>query len=181
MKTSWLLVLGVLMPSAAFAGSDSRECQTTDKRIVMDTSSRKVTIQLVGPGGKKSTFEHLVSIMPDYDITVAQSDDDIVAVPITPEKMITADRKQLHVTKKDGKSCDGREFWDDHSVQSYVLMAKGGAQVDRLFSGMTVKGLLSTGYIVAEFQCTHTVVTSAGGCRVEEGDDQEMRSIKPSR
>jgi hypothetical protein len=171
MKT--MVLIATLVPSVAFAGSMNRVCETADKSVVMADGNR-IKIKLTD----KSTFETAVSMQPEFGNPVAE----VIAVPITNEKYTSRDHKEMRVRHKaDGSRCEGRQSWDDRSTQSYVLMAKDGDGLTRLFKGTPVKALTKDGYLVAEFQCHSYGVTSPGGCRVEDPDDEvTWVPIKPA-
>jgi hypothetical protein len=171
-----LLVL-VLHSTAAHAGSDSRDCETADKRIVMGggNSPTRVQIKYVDKDRQPGVHDVLVKIMPKYDYNLAPDNDTITAVPISSERFVSKKHEIMHVRHKDGTSCDGRERWDDRSVQSYVLMGKDGQSLSYVFDDKTVKGMTADGYIIAEFRCHSYGVTSPGGCFADEGDQVTWR------
>ena len=174
MKTSTRVVLlGVVLQSAvAAAGSDTRDCETTDKSVVMGAGNgtNRAQFKVVDANRKPATHDAPVMIMPQYSYnTDPAAADLIIAVPISTEKVVTKKHQTLHVTHKDGTSCDGRERWDDRSVQSYVLMGANGASLAGKLPG-TSRRLTPDGYLVAEFRCHTYGVSSPGGCFVEPGD-----------
>jgi hypothetical protein len=172
MKMSIGLVL-LVVPSVALAGSMNRVCEIADKSVVMADGNR-IQIKLAD----KSTFETSVSMQLDF----GNPDAEVIAVPITAERYTARDHKEMHVRHKaDGSRCEGRQSWDDRSTQSYLLMAKDGESLMRLLKGPPVKKLTKDGYLVAEFQCHAYGVTSPGGCRVEDPDDEVVWvPIKPA-
>jgi hypothetical protein len=177
-----LIVLGLLAPSVALAGSDSRDCQTADTSVVMGAgnSTNRVQIKVKDAKGKLDTFDAPVMIKPRYGYNSdGAADDLVIAVPVSSEKIVSTNHRQLHVTKKTGKSCDGRESWDDRSTQTYILMAKDGNPLIRILGdAKPLKGLTSDGYVVVEMSCREYGITSPGGCHVEDGDATEWRPAK---
>ena len=172
------IALGVTLHSAiAVAGSDHRDCETTDKTIVMTAgTTNRITIKVVDEHHRSAVHEAPVMIMPHHGYNVdATADEVIIAVPIASEKVVSKHHQVLHVTHKDGTSCDGRESWDDRSVQSYVLMARGGGNLAALAEGTPVKGLTPEGYVVARLSCHSYGVSSPGGCFAGPDDATEWK------
>jgi hypothetical protein len=160
-----LLLMSLL--GTATAGSDDRECKTADGTIVM-TGNGRITIDYTDSAKKKQRHDGPVSLMPNYgSIATAGT---LIAVPIGRDKIVSKSHQTAHITHKDGSKCTGRERWDDKSVQRYVVMGKDGAALGFLFDG-TVTGKTTDGYIVTDFTCRSWGVTSAGGCRPEEGEE----------
>jgi hypothetical protein len=180
MQISKLVAVGAVLLNAAvaLAGSDTRDCETADKSVVMSAGNGTNTVQIKVVDAKKQAAVHEspVMIMPRYDYnTDPDAADLIIAVPISNEKVISKNHKQLHVTRPDGTECDGRESWDDRSVQRYVLMGKEGASLQFLLKGTPARKLTSDGYLVTEFQCHTHGISSPGGCHVGPNDTTEWK------
>ena len=173
----YFLALAVMLPFSAFAGSQSRDCQTADQAIVMGAgnSTNQVQIKFIDSNGKAGTYTAPVRIMPEFDYNTEQNDQTITAVPVSAEKIVSKNHQVMHVVHKDGTQCDGREQWDDHSTQSYVLTGKDGSTLATELVNGKVKYLTADGYIVAQFQCRNYGVTSPGGCFADDGDKVTWR------
>jgi len=169
----------VVCSSPALAGTDTRDCETSDRSIVMSagTGGNRVRIKYVDKARHAGVHEAPVKIMPEYGYSTSSDDGDdmITAVPITSEKFTSKRHQTLHVKHKDGTSCDGRDARDDSSVLRYVLMARDGQSLRNAFDDKTVKGMTTEGYLVAEFRCHTYGVSSPGGCFVGEGDETDWR------
>lgn len=176
MKDHLLIFLTLICPLIANAGSQSRDCETSDKRIVMGAGNSTNRIQIqYSLDGQNKVYDVPVKIMPDFDYNTEETDETVSAIPISKEKIISTDHQVMHVIHQDGTECYGREAWDDRSVQSYILTGKDG---EPLTWGspernvlQSVEGATDDGYIIAEFQCHSYGITTAGGCYVEEGDE----------
>jgi hypothetical protein len=171
------VLLLVVSSRVAVAGSDKRDCETRDRRIVMGAgnSTNRVQIKYLGTDGKMGVFDAPVKILPHYDYNTPTDAEPIFAVPIKSEKFVSKKHQTMHVKHKDGSTCEGRESWDDRSVQSYVLVGRDGESLARAFVEKTVEGMTSEGYVVAEFQCHTYGETSTGGCSAGTGDDVTWR------
>jgi hypothetical protein len=168
----YLALAFLTLPLSAHAGSNSRDCATPDRSIVMGAgnSTNRVQIKFIDSDGKAGTYDVPVKIMPDFDYNTEENEQTLTAVPFTAEKIVTRKHQVMHVVHKDGSVCDGRERWDDQSVQSYVLMGKDGLALYSEFNGEKVKDLTPDGYLVASFQCHSYGETTPGGCFADAGD-----------
>jgi hypothetical protein len=167
-----------LLSTTAFAGSMSRDCETADKSIVMGAGNSTGTVQIkfIDENGKPGVLEAPIALLPDY----GDNTDDaktIFAVPTSVERVVLRDRRHMHVVHEDGSQCDGRESWDDRSVQTYVLMGQHSETLSGLFLGKKVKNLTPSGYLQAEFRCHDYGITTPGGCFVE-GDKDKVTWVK---
>ncbi len=118
-----------------------------------------------------TSLDRPVHIMPSFDYGTSSDADLIIAVPISPEKKVSSNHQTMHVVhKRDGSTCDGRERWDDRSIQTYVLMTNNGRSLGPLLGGAKPKGLTDDQYIIADMTCHSYGVTSPGGCYAEDGD-----------
>jgi hypothetical protein len=172
-----ILLALVVCSTTARAGTDTRDCETSDRRIVMSAGngSNRVQIKYVDKARHAGVHDVPVKIMPAYGYNTEDSEDAITAVPISSEKFVSKNHQTLHVKHKDGTICDGRGSWDDRSVLRYVLMARDGQSLRSALEDKTVKGMTTESYIVAEFRCHTYGVSSPGGCFVGEGDETDWR------
>ncbi|MGZ3670512.1 MAG: hypothetical protein ACXWR4_11365 [Bdellovibrionota bacterium] len=171
MHRTTLLALSLLCSTPAFAGSQSRDCATPDKSIVMGAgnSTNRIQIKFIDAAGKPAVHDVPVNLMPAFDYNTEETPDAIWAVPVSEDRSVSRKHLVRHVYHKDKTDCLGREQWDDHSVQSYVLTGKDGKSLDSALGGK-IKGMNGDGYIVAQFSCHTYGVTSPGGCYANEGD-----------
>jgi len=171
----------VVVPGAAHAGFDARDCETRDKAIVLrnNPDENRAHIKYMGKDRRPGVLDAPVRIMPDHESNLSDDQDPIVAIPITAERRVSTSHQTMHVRHKDGTTCDGRERWDDRSIQSYVLTGLKGTSLAGRFIDKTVKGLTPQGYVVAELVCRSYGMTSAGGCHADEGDQVTWRATAP--
>jgi hypothetical protein len=175
--TAFLIALS---PGLAFAGSSSRDCQTSNKSIVMGAGNSSNQIQIkISVNGKPTVYEAPVAIMPELDYNTERTDRTVSAIPISNEKSLSRSHKRMHVVHKDGSSCDGRESWDDQSVQSYVLTGPNGKALtigygfDPKVEALShLAGMNKDGYLTARFTCHTYGITTAGGCYADDEGDQ---------
>ncbi|MGZ3742086.1 MAG: hypothetical protein ACXVB9_22115, partial [Bdellovibrionota bacterium] len=69
MHRTTLLALSLLCSTPAFAGSQSRDCATPDKSIVMGAgnSTNRIQIKFIDAAGKPAVHDVPVNLMPAFD------------------------------------------------------------------------------------------------------------------
>lgn len=166
-KLGLVLVLFSLHPLAAFAGYDNIECVSAGKSVVLsDSDGAKIaTIDLKTRA--RETYEAPVTIQPDFYAT--QTERTLIAIPVSPQSHVRSKCYYLHVKKKDGTECDGREFWDIRFQREYIVTGKDGDPLTyALREKKVVAGLNRDGYIHTTFSCHREGVSTAGGCFPDE-------------
>lgn len=172
---TFFALAAILFSATVYAGSESLTCHTKENDIRYSAGNAANTIEIDYTDSKtnqKGTYEVPVLALPYYDYSSAGGDDAIMSIPTSEKKYSSKKCARVHVIHADGSECYGREFWEMIYTQTFVLAGKNGRSLDvaDVLLDRNVRGKISDGYVVREFECKDEGVTSPGGCFVEEDD-----------
>jgi hypothetical protein len=162
-------------------GAATLECSAPDIELSAGNGSNLIHINFIDKETREAgVYEAPIRVMPGYGHNTELNSQTVTAVPFSPTTLISEENLVMHVFKLDGTDCYGRESWDTIYRQDYVLT---GAESEPLqyasgLIGKEVRGMNREGYLVANFHCRDSGLTSAGGCYVEEGDRVVWEPIK---
>lgn len=155
----------LLLPGVARAGSDTIDCETADKTIVMTGAGQPNRIKITTvEAGIERTHDAPAVLHPHFS-GERDTGGVVIGVPLTSARFTSRKHETQHVRhKKDGKTCEGRERWDETWTQRFIFTGKGGDPLQVQLGGKVVGLMTSDGYVIAELTCRRRGYSSAGGC-----------------